>query len=143
MGIASVLGTLAGGQLGDRNPARTLIGAFVLMAMFLAALGQFAPNAWAAVGLLLLAWLAAFSIPAVLQSRLLREVSDAPNFASTLMSTAGQLGIAVGAALGGLVIANGWSYGQLPLVAAAFSTLALLGAFFLISHDHRRRAQPA
>jgi DHA1 family inner membrane transport protein len=138
MGIASFLGTLSGGQFGDRNPAATLIGAFMLMALFLAALWQFAPNAWA-IGLLLLAWLAAFNIPAVLQSRLQREVSDAPNFASTLMNTAGQAGIAVGAALGGLVIATGGSYGQLPLVAAAFSALALIGALFLISYDRRRK----
>ena len=138
MGIASFVGTLAGGQLGDRNPAATLIGAFALMAVFLAALWQFAPNAWA-IGLLLLAWLSAFSIPAVLQSRLLREVSDAPNFASTLMNTAWQVGIAVGAGLGGLVIATGWSYGQLPLIAAASSALALLGTLLLISYDRRRK----
>jgi MFS transporter, DHA1 family, inner membrane transport protein len=143
MGIASFLGTLAGGQLGDRNPAATLIGAFALMALFLAALGQFAPTAWTAVGLLLLAWLSAFSIPAVLQSRLLREASDAPNFAATLMNTSGQVGIAAGAALGGVVIATGWSYGQLPLLAASFSTLALLGAFILVSNDRRRGLQPA
>jgi MFS transporter, DHA1 family, inner membrane transport protein len=138
MGIASFLGTLAGGQLGDRNPAAALIGAFVLMAVFLAALWQFAPNAWA-IGLLLLAWLSAFSIPAILQSRLMREVSDAPNFASTLMNTASQVGIAAGAALGGLLIASGWSYGQLPLFAAAFAALALVGALFLVSSDRRRK----
>ena len=138
MGIASFIGTLVGGQLGDRNPAATMISAFALMAIFLAALWQFAPNAWA-IGLLLLAWLSAFSIPAVLQSRLLREVSDAPNFASTLMNTAGQVGIAFGAGLGGLIIATGWSYGQLPLIAAASSALALLGTLLLISYDRRRK----
>ena len=139
MGIAAFVGTLAGGQLGDRNPAATLIGAFILMALFLAALWQLAPNAWAATGLLFLAWLAAFCTPASLQSRLQREVRDAPNFASTLMNTASQAGIAAGAALGGLVIAGGWSYGQLPLLSAGFAVLALAGTLLLVAHDRRRK----
>lgn len=142
MGIASFLGTLAGGQLGDRNPAATQIGAFALMAVFLAALWQFGPNVWA-IGLLLLAWLSAFSIPAVLQSRLLQEVSDAPNFAATLMNTAGQAGIAAGAAVGGVVIATSSSYGQLPLVAAAASAVALLGTLVLIFSYRRQKPSPA
>lgn len=138
MGIASFVGTLAGGQLGDRYPGAALTGAFMLMALLLVALWRFAPDAWAAIGLLFLAWLVAFTIPASLQSRLLREVSDAPNFASTLMNTASQVGIAAGAALGGLVIASGGSYAQLPLVAAAASALALVGTLVLVSHDRRR-----
>lgn len=138
MGIASFVGTLAGGQLGDRYPGAALISAFTLMALLLLAMWLFAQDAWAAIGLLFLAWLVAFTIPASLQSRLLREVSDAPNFASTLMNTASQVGIAAGAALGGFIIASGGSYGQLPLVAAAASALALLGTLVLVSHDRRR-----
>jgi DHA1 family inner membrane transport protein len=138
MGIASFFGTLAGGQFGDRNSAATMMAALTLMAVFLVALWQFAPTTWAAIGLLFLAWLAAFSTPASLQSRLQREVSDAPNFASTLMNTASQVGIAAGAALGGIVIASGWSYSQLPLIAAAFSALALIGTLVPISYDRRR-----
>jgi DHA1 family inner membrane transport protein len=67
-------------------------------------------------------------------------VSDAPNFASTLMNTALQVGIAVGAALGGAVIAAGWGYGQLPLVACTFSVLALGLSLLMIAHGRRRRA---
>lgn len=40
-----------------------------------------------------------------------------------LTSTAGNLGIAAGAALSGLAIAAGWSYGQLPLISAIFNGL--------------------
>ncbi len=143
MGIASFAGTLAGGQLGDRLPGTAMLGAFTLFAMFLVALWFFASSPWAAVSMLFLAWLAAFTIPASLQSRLLREVGDAPNFASTLMNTASQVGIAIGAAIGGLLIASGWGYGQLPLVAAVFSALALLGVLVLVSHDGRRVITPA
>lgn len=138
-GIAAVLGTLAGGQLGDRNPAVALTGAFFLMALFLALLWQLAPNPWAAIVLLFLVWLAGYGTTAPLQSRLQREVRDAPNFASTLMNTASQVGIAAGAGLGSLLISSGWSYGQLPLVAAAFAGLATLGTIVLFATDRRRR----
>jgi DHA1 family inner membrane transport protein len=90
--------------------------------------------------LLFLAWLSAFTIPASLQSRLIREANEAPNFASTLMNTASQVGIATGAALGGYVIAGGWSYSQLPLVASGFSTVALVLTLFLFSYDRRALA---
>jgi len=143
MGVASFAGTLIGGRLGDRNPAATMTGALTLMAIFLVLLWQLAFNTWAAVTLLFLAWLAAFSIPASLQSRLIREASEAPNFASTLMNTASQIGIAVGAALGGFVIAGGWSYAQLPLVASGFSAVALVLTLFLLSYDRRRAPVPA
>lgn len=138
MGLASFAGTLIGGQLGDRKPGATMTGALALMAIFLLLLWQLAFNTWAAIALVFLAWLAAFSIPASLQSRLIAEARDAPNFASTLMNTASQIGIAVGAALGGVVIAKGWSYGQLPLVASAFSGLTLVLTVFLFAHDRRR-----
>lgn len=139
LGLASFAGTLAGGRLGDRNAAATLLAGLLLMAVFLAALSQFASNSWLAVGLLFLVWVAGFSTAPSLQSWLLREVSDAPDFASTLMNTAGQAGIAIGAALGGLAIATGWSYDRLPLLAAGFSALALLGILVLVSYDRRRR----
>jgi DHA1 family inner membrane transport protein len=140
MGIASFAGTLAGGQFGDRNSAATMVAGFALMATFLAVLWQFGGSPWAATTLLFVAWLAAFSIPASLQSRLLREASDAPNFASTLMNTASQVGIAAGAALGGYVIASGWTYGQLPLIAALACIVALGGTLLLVSLDRRTAA---
>ena len=140
MGVASFGGTLIGGQLGDRNPSATMTGALALMAIFLFLLWQLAFNTWTAVALLFLAWLSAFTIPASLQSRLIREANEAPNFASTLMNTASQVGIATGAALGGYVIAGGWSYSQLPLVASGFSTVALVLTLFLFSYDRRALA---
>jgi DHA1 family inner membrane transport protein len=73
----------------------------------------------------------------------LKEVSDAPNFASTLMSSAFQVGIAVGAGLGGAVISAGWGYRQLPFVSAVFLGLSLLATLGLIAYDRRRKLAPA
>ena len=143
MGAASFAGTLIGGRLGDRNQAATITGALTLTPIFLALLWQFAFTSWLAILLIFLAWIAAFSAAPSLQGRLIRAASDAPNFASTLMNTSGQAGIAVGAALGGLLIASGWGYSQLPIVASAFSAIALLLTLLLFSYDRRRAPAPA
>jgi predicted MFS family arabinose efflux permease len=55
------------------------------------------------------------------------------------MNTASQVGIAVGAALGGFALSAGWSYGQLPLLSAGFAALALAGVLTLVSYDRRRK----
>lgn len=137
IGVASFAGGLLGGWLGDLNARVTLLAAFTLLTLGSLGLFLFAANAWLAPVLLSLIWLIAFCTPASLQSRLLREVADAPNFASTVMNSATQVGIATGAALGGLVIASGWSYGQLPLLAALFDFLGLLGVIALVRSDRR------
>jgi DHA1 family inner membrane transport protein len=143
LGIASFVGNLLGGWLGDRNPVITTVGAFTLLIAIFALLSQLGSNPWIATGLLSLAWLTIFSVPASLQARLMREVKDAPNFASTLMNTATQVGIAAGAALGGFVLAAGWRYEQLPALSAAFAALALVATATLVLYDRRRLAVAA
>jgi MFS transporter, DHA1 family, inner membrane transport protein len=112
-------------------------------AVLLVGLWQFAPNSVAVVILLCLIWLVGFMFLAPVQSRVLREVSDAPNFASTLLSTSFQVGIAIGAALGGAVIAAGLGYAALPLVSAGFFGLGLLTTLSLLAYDRRLKAKPA
>jgi DHA1 family inner membrane transport protein len=68
-------------------------------------------------------------------------VADAPNFASTLMSTAFQVGIASAAAIGGAAISAGWAYGQLPLLSSVAFGGGLLGTLALVTFH--RRPKPA
>ena len=143
MGVGSFTGTLLGGPLGDRIPAATMIGAFSLLVILTVLLANFVMIGWLVAVLLFLIWISAFSVASTLQSRLLREVSDAPNFASTLMNTASQVGIAVGAALGGLVLFSGWNYGQLPLLSAVFAALGLAGVLAIIFFDREQTFDPA
>jgi MFS transporter, DHA1 family, inner membrane transport protein len=139
-GIASFLGTLAGGRLGDWNPALTMVGTMAGNVALSLLLAQFAGNGWVASGILCAGMFVGFAGPGALQSRILREAGDAPNLASTLMNTASQIGIACGAALGGLVIAWGWGYGGLPILAAVFQSLALAGMLVLVMSDRRQSA---
>jgi DHA1 family inner membrane transport protein len=138
MGVASFIGTVLGGRLGDIAPAATMIVGFAIQIVLAALLSQLSANGLVVAILLFLIWMAGFSVVSSLQGRLQREVKDAPNFASTLMNTASQVGVAAGAALGGLVITWGWSYGQLPLLSAIFAALALAGTVLLVMFDRRR-----
>jgi DHA1 family inner membrane transport protein len=85
------------------------------------------------------AWFIGFGFLAPVQSRILKEAATAPNFASTLISTAFNIGIASGAALGGAAIAAGWGYATLPLIDASFLGLALVGTLLLTGYDRGRR----
>jgi MFS transporter, DHA1 family, inner membrane transport protein len=139
LGIAAFVGSLLGGRLGDRYGTAVPVVAFILMALALFLLLQFAHSAPAALTLICLMWFAAFCTPATFQARLQREVSDAPNFASTLMNTATQVGIAAGAAVGGLIIAWGWGYALLPLFAALCAAVGVLVSLALALYDRRQK----
>jgi DHA1 family inner membrane transport protein len=139
IGVAGFFGNLIGGRLGDRYPTGTVIGSLGSSAILFAVLSQMTSNGAAVVLLLCAIWCSGFAFIAPVQSRILREVRDAPNFASTLMSTSFQVGIAAGAALGGAVIATGWAYGQLPLLSAGALIAALIGTLVLLTWDRYRK----
>ena len=140
-GLGGIIGNLVGGRLGDWKPMPALIAIFVvgiaIYLVLLAALRQ--PVAmtvvvflWSAVGL---------SFAAPVQSRILKWSSDAPNLASTLISTAFNIGIAAGAWLGGLALNGGWSYADLPWIGVLFGTAAL--AVAIVSFVLEKRSMGA
>lgn len=139
LGLASFFGTIIGGRLADWSPAVTLIGIMAINTVLLLVLSQVAANPFAAVTLFCLIWFVGFMLPAPLQSRVLRETSDAPNLAATMMNTASQIGIAGGAAFGAFLIAAGFGYSQIPLLSAGFYALGLAGILVLVSLDRRRK----
>jgi MFS transporter, DHA1 family, inner membrane transport protein len=80
----------------------------------------------------------AFSTPT--QLRILNAAKAAPNLASTLISTAYNVGIAGGAFLGAMLLNSGLSYTTLPLVGIVCSTTAALIAAGSWQAERRRFA---
>ena len=76
-------------------------------------------------GSMLVIWCVGFVFPAPAQTRIMREVADAPSFAASLNNTSFQVGIACGAAIGGAALASGWAYTSLPLLSALGFACAL------------------
>jgi MFS transporter, DHA1 family, inner membrane transport protein len=137
MGFVGFFGNLIGGRLGDWNIAATMAGVIAIVIVLLVILSQVATLTWGAVIVLWLIWFVGFGFPAQARSRILKATNDAPNFVSTLVASAFNVGIATGAAVGGAAVAAGWRYDTLPLISAVGLGFALIGSLVLFAHDRR------
>ncbi|MCW0373493.1 MFS transporter [Xanthomonas sacchari] len=134
-GVGMIVGNVLGGRLADRRPRQALPLSLGVLVVALAALPLALPSAPAmtlGIGLL---GVAAFATVAPLQVWVLGKAGEAGrHLASSLNIGAFNLGNALGAWLGGLVLGHGGSLSQLPWVAALLTLAGLavaLGALRL------------
>ncbi|QXI29840.1 MFS transporter [Pseudomonas vanderleydeniana] len=126
MGLGLTVGNIIGGKLADRNLAATLIGVFIAMAVLATVL------TWSSVLVIpaeitLFLWATAcFAAVPALQINVVTYGQAAPNLVSTLNIGAFNVGNALGAWVGGSVIAHGLGLTSVPLAAGALAVLALL-----------------
>ncbi|MEP0321485.1 MFS transporter [Bauldia litoralis] len=142
-GVGGIFGNLIGGRLGDWKPMPALVVIFTLgLALYLA--GLVAVHDPVAMTIVFFFWaLVGFSFAAPVQTRILTAASDAPNLASTLISTAFNIGIAAGAWLGGMALTFGWDYAELPWISAGFLAITLVVALLSWSLERRGAAGSA
>lgn len=135
IGIGFTIGNALGGKLADRSANATLIAFFLLLALSTLAFPWLAQHqAGAAFGLLV--WgTAAFAVVPPVQMRVMRAAAEAPGLASSINIGAFNLGNALGAAAGALVLRLGLGYSAVMAVGAALAGLALL----LVLLSMRRR----
>ncbi len=124
-GTGITVGNLLGGRLGDWRQMGTVIGAFTTLTVVLVLLPLLLIRpAWAMVGVFV--WgLVHFSGGIPLQTRVVEKAKGA-NLASTLNQSAFNLGNALGASLGGILLTRGLGYGVLPYASAAVAVVATL-----------------
>jgi DHA1 family inner membrane transport protein len=142
LGLGMTAGTFLGGRLADRMDSRRAVvlvlgvQAVVLLAAVAAVHSPLlAPVATFAIGALSLA------LPPVVQTVVIDAAQDAPILASASMQSAFNVANALGAALGGLVLAVGLGYSAPPAVGAV---LAAVGAGIAVVALRRTRVpQPA
>ena len=126
VGLGSTIGVLIGGRLADWRLMPALIGTIIVQIAAYALLGLFIGSPWI-VGALLLVWGGAcFAFGAAAQTRILRSAADAPNFVSPLIPTAFNIGIALGATIGSIVLDHGLGYAALPWIGVVVTLLSLL-----------------
>lgn len=123
-GVGSMLGIYAGGRGTDWKPMPTLITVLVLQGLlYFTMLFAMHDKVWMTVNLFATSIFGfAFSTP--LQARVIAAARLAPNFASSLISTAFNIGIAAGAAIGAGLLNAGVSYADIPAVGVVTSLLA-------------------
>ena len=140
-GVGSMVGIYTGGRLGDRRPMATLVGMLLVQVLANAVL-LLTVHDPVLVGLTLFVVNAVgFGFGTPNAARILHAARAAPNMASTLVSTAYNIGIATGAFLGAKLLEGGLSYAVLPLVPIASSSLAVGVALW--SWRLERRSAPA
>ena len=124
-GVGMTLGTYAGGRLADWSVVRTLA---ICPTLVIAVLLMFTMTAHAAVPaaltLFLLGATTSMCIPA-LMARLMDVAGDGKALAATLSHSALNVGNALGAWLGGVVIAAGFGYTAPAVVGAALAAVGL------------------
>ncbi len=139
-GVGGIIGNLVGGRLGDWRPMPVLIVVLVLdVALYGIALVA-VHDAIAMAAVFFLWSLVGFTLSAPMQTRILSAAHDSPNLASTLISTAYNVGIAGGAWLGGVALNAGLSYARLPAISTVFMALTLIVALASWAADRRAAA---
>jgi DHA1 family inner membrane transport protein len=140
-GVGITIGNLLGGWLSDWRQMPAIIGCMSALLVVLAMLYFAEPFFLPAVFAILLWGLVQFAAGAPLQSRIVDQAGDAPNLASTLNQGAFNLGNALGASLGGVMISAGLGYKSLPWGSAAIVVVAIALALLSAQLDRREAQQ--
>ncbi len=141
-GIGMVFGNLLGGRFADRALMPTLYTSLGSLALILVVFGFTAHWAVPAIITLFLLGGFAFSTTPPLQLRTLASASSAPTVASAVNIGAFNLGNALAAWLGGLVIAGGYGYAATNWAGAAMAVGALILALISGAMDRRQSRTP-
>ena len=125
-GLGLTIGNWLGGRFADRSVDRTLGVTLAALTTILIAFAWAMPMAGPSAVLIFLWGIASFALVPPLQVRVMSAAADAPNLASSVNIGAFNLGNAIGAALGGGVIAAGLGYPAVSLAGAATSLIGLV-----------------
>ncbi|KTT57581.1 arabinose transporter permease [Pseudomonas oryzihabitans] len=137
IGLGLTLGNVIGGRLADWRLATSLMGIFVALALTSAAL-RWTGHAFLPAEITLFLWAAAaFAAVPALQINVVTFGKDAPNLVSTLNIGAFNVGNALGAWVGGLVIDHGLGLTAVPLAASGLALLALIATLLTASQARK------
>jgi DHA1 family inner membrane transport protein len=136
-GLGMVAGTYVAGPLADWSVFRSLLGSSLAMALILLLFAGLAPAGWWALVPAFLTSVAASVLVVNLQLRLMSVAGDAQTLGAAMNHSSLNIGNALGAWLGGLVIAAGWGY-RAPALVGVVLALAGLAVLLLSAAAHRR-----
>ena len=137
-GVGMILGNLLGGRFADRRLIPALLGTLLALAAVMGLMSFVLHSQWAMVLFVGLLGAAAFATVSPLQLWVLQKAGDAQSLASSLNIGAFNLGNALGAWLGGVVIAYGAGLTTLTWVGALVPASAFLVALWSIALERRQ-----
>ncbi|MBX3581483.1 MAG: MFS transporter [Rhizobiaceae bacterium] len=141
-GVGSTLGVFIGGKLSARFLLPTLMILPALQAVTMVAIYFASPSPVPMVATLFVWSGINFAIGTPIQTRILSWTTDAPNLASSLIPSGFNVGIAIAASLGAMMLNAGLPYRSLPLVGVVSMTVATLVAIGSYVWEKRSGAVP-
>ncbi|WP_409332832.1 MFS transporter [Trujillonella humicola] len=144
-GVGMVAGTVLGGRLADRALFPSLVGGAVAMGALLGIMPAAAQRGSTLFAAVLLVAIASSVLVVCLQLRLMEVAADARMLGAAMNHSALNAANALGAWLGGLVIAAGAGYTAPSLVGAGLAVvgLAVLAVSGVLARSERRSATDA
>ncbi|MFZ3554583.1 MFS transporter [Streptomyces sp. BH055] len=139
-GAGLIAGNTLGGRYADRSVTRTVIVILGLLVVALLALWALGSSLPAVLVLLVLLGGAGFGMVPPLQSYVLYLAGAASALVSALAAASFNAGVALGSAVGGLVLGHGPHYPVLAVVGASMTVLGLL--VFLLTHRRHQQNRP-
>ena len=144
-GAGGVIGTVLAGRLADFSLFRSLVGSIVVLGLLLVGVALTSPYPAALVAGVFLVSVAASVLAICLQLRLMEVAGEAQMLGAALNHSALNLANALGAWLGGLVIAAGLGYRAPSVVGAGLAAAGLvpLAVSAFLRRRDRRTPVPA
>jgi MFS transporter, DHA1 family, inner membrane transport protein len=139
LGIGMTVGNVLGGRLAERAPRATIAGALAVYAVVLIGFTMAAHHVVTATLGLFALGLVGLSAGPALMGRLIDFAADGPSLAAASFHSAFNVANAIGASLGGAVLAAGLGY-DAPAAAGAVLPLIGLAVFAVSVGLERRRA---
>ncbi|WP_417704026.1 MFS transporter [Rheinheimera aquimaris] len=124
-GIGLAVGNILGGRFADRSMDLTLIVSLVAVMLLLVVFAVTVAQPVMVVPLVFLWGIASFALVPPLQAMVVQEAAEAPSLASAMNIGAFNLGNALGAMLGALMISAGFGLSTVPLAGAATAAVGL------------------
>jgi MFS transporter, DHA1 family, inner membrane transport protein len=140
-GVGITLGNLIGGRLADWKQMPVLIVGIVLLIVIFLVMPFLERAVMPAVVIVFVWGCVHFATGSPLQARIVEQARGAANLASTLNQGAFNLGNALGASLGGIMLTEGISYRYLSLGSAAVASVALLVALIALRVEQRENLE--
>jgi len=128
-GLGLTLGNWLGGRFADKALQATLMVVLASLTGLLLLFGLTMHARWPALATVFAWGVATFALVPSLQAKIMSLAGDAPNLAASVNIGAFNLGNAIGAALGGVVIAAGLGY---PWIAAAGASTAFAALVIVV-----------
>lgn len=132
-GLGMVVGNFVGGILADKySPAPTVLALLFIMVVDLMMVYFFSFNQYASLLFTFLTGAISFSVIAPIQMLMIKTAKDAEMIASASLQGSFNIGNALGAFLGGLPLAAGYSYASPNLIGVGMAIIGMIITFILM-----------